>query len=136
MTDASLASPSTLPIVAGQLMRRTLQLLGGEGSGRRWQWAWCALERTCSWARRAITLIHSDLKDNVESVQRFMNEARAAAAQGRAHRTACSNVGLLSTGEPYLVMEQLEGTGLDHICSNTGAGANRSVDIVLQACEG
>jgi serine/threonine-protein kinase len=46
-------------------------------------------------------------------------------------------VGQLDSGEPYLVMEQLEGIGLDEFIEARGPLPQRqAVDIVLQACEG
>jgi serine/threonine protein kinase len=85
----------------------------------------------------AIKLIHSELKDDAEAVQRFVNEARAAAALKGEHIARVFDVGLLESGEPYLVMEQLEGTGLDQYLHERGPLAqSEAVDIVLQACEG
>lgn len=85
----------------------------------------------------AIKLIHSDLKDNEEAVQRFVQEARAAASLKGEHIARVFDVGLLPSGEPYLVMEQLEGVGLDDYLHERGPLAQaEAVDIVLQACEG
>lgn len=85
----------------------------------------------------AIKLIHSELKDDAEAVQRFVNEARATAALKGEHIARVFDVGLLQTGEPYLVMEQLEGIGLDQYLRERGPLApSEAVDIVLQVCEG
>jgi serine/threonine-protein kinase len=85
----------------------------------------------------AIKLIHSELKDDEEAVQRFVQEARAAASLKGEHIARVFDVGLLPSGEPYLVMEQLEGLGLDDYLHERGPLAQaEAVDIVLQACEG
>jgi eukaryotic-like serine/threonine-protein kinase len=85
----------------------------------------------------AIKVIHSDLKDDTEAVQRFVNEARAAAQLKGEHIARVFDVGVLESGEPYLVMEQLEGISLDQYLAERGTLAEaEAVDIVLQVCEG
>ena len=85
----------------------------------------------------AIKLIRPDLKHDAESVVRFLNEARTAAALKGEHIARVYDVGQLETGEPYLVMEQLEGVSLDSFLAERGAlPQTEAVDIVLQACDG
>src|SRR5689334_17458976 len=85
----------------------------------------------------AIKVIHSELKDDAEAVQRFVNEARAAAGLKGEHVARVFDVGVLESGEPYLVMEQLEGVSLDQYLPGRGTLAlGETVDIVLQVCEG
>jgi serine/threonine-protein kinase len=53
------------------------------------------------------------------------------------HIARVYDVGQLESGEPYLVMEQLEGIGLDAFIRERGRLSQAdAVDIVLQACEG
>jgi serine/threonine protein kinase len=85
----------------------------------------------------AIKLIHSELKDDAEAVQRFLNEARTTAALGGEHIARVFDCGLLPTGEPYLVMEQLDGVALDDYLRDRGQlSLGEAIDIVLQACKG
>jgi serine/threonine-protein kinase len=85
----------------------------------------------------AIKLIHAELKDDVEAVGRFVNEARAAAALRGDHIARVFDAGQLSTGEPYLVMEQLQGLGLDQYLQGRGPlPTAEAIAIVLQVCEG
>jgi eukaryotic-like serine/threonine-protein kinase len=85
----------------------------------------------------AVKLIHSELKDSPEAVQRFLNEARTTAALKGEHIARVFDVGVLASGEPYIVMEQLEGIGLDHYLEDRGAlDQEEAVGIVLEACEG
>jgi serine/threonine-protein kinase len=85
----------------------------------------------------AIKLIHSELKDDHEAVHRFVNEARAAAALRGEHIARVFDVGLLPSGEPFLVMERLEGMGLDQRLQECGVLAfDEALSIVLQVCEG
>jgi serine/threonine-protein kinase len=85
----------------------------------------------------AIKVIHSELKGDSEVVQRFINEARAAAALKGEHIARVFDVGMLESGEPYLVMEQLEGMSLDLYLAGRGPlTLTEAADIVLQVCEG
>lgn len=133
VADASVApTPSIAP---GQLIgERYLvgEVLGGGGMG-----VVCAGTHVLLGTPVAIKLIHSDLKQDAEAVQRFMNEARASAGLKGEHIARVFDVGLLDSGEPYLVMEQLEGTSLDQYLQSRGPlGQQEAADIVLQACEG
>jgi serine/threonine protein kinase len=66
-----------------------------------------------------------------------LNEARAAAALKGEHIARVHDFGQLPSGEPYLVMEHLEGMGLDAFLAERGPLAQaEAVDILLQACEG
>lgn len=85
----------------------------------------------------AVKLIHSELKDMPEAVQRFLNEARTTAALKGEHIARVFDVGVLASGEPYIIMEQLEGIGLDQYLEERGAlDQEEAVGIVLEACEG
>jgi serine/threonine protein kinase len=85
----------------------------------------------------AIKLIRSDLKEDAECVQRFLNEARRAAALHSERIARVHDVGQLDTGEPYLVMELLEGSELARHLERHGPLAQaEAVAIVLQICEG
>ncbi len=65
--------------------------------------------------RVAIKLLHSFLVTNEEVVKRFFREARAAAAIAHRNIIDVLDMGVTAGGEPYLVMEFLEGRGLDAI---------------------
>lgn len=85
----------------------------------------------------AIKVIRSNLKGDNEVVRRFVNEARAAAALKGEHIARVFDVGVLDSGEPYMVMEQLDGVTLDQYIAGRGALTRaEAVDIVLQVCEG
>ena len=74
--------------------------------------------------------------DETEATGRFLREAKAVVRLRDEHVAKVFDVGALETGEPYIVMEYLDGSDL--------AGAReaarrdprrRGVDYVLQACE-
>ena len=133
--SATQLGPSTPPIAAGQIIGeryRVGEVLGGGGMG-----VVCAGTHMLLGTPVAIKLIHSELKDDAEAVQRFVNEARATAALKGEHIARFFDVGLLESGEPYLVMEQLEGVSLDEYLHERGPLAqSEAIDILLQVCEG
>jgi eukaryotic-like serine/threonine-protein kinase len=132
---AAATSQLGLPIAPGQVIGeryRVGQLLGGGGMGVVFAGTHLLLGTPV-----AVKLIHSDLKDHPEAVQRFLNEARTTAALKGEHIARVFDVGVLASGEPYLVMEHLEGCGLDQYLEQHGPlGQAEAVDIVLQSCEG
>jgi eukaryotic-like serine/threonine-protein kinase len=134
-SPATTQVPEGLPIAPGQLIgERYLvgQLLGGGGMGVVFSGTHVLLGTPV-----AVKLIHSELKNDAEAVQRFLNEARTTAALKGEHIARVFDVGLLDSGEPYIVMEHLEGLGLDQYLQDHGPLSQaEAVDIVLQACEG
>jgi eukaryotic-like serine/threonine-protein kinase len=71
-----------------------------------------------------------------ESVARFMREGRAAAGLHSEHVARVLDVGRLDTGEPYMVMEFLQGRDLSDLIRGDGPQpVDRAVSYVLQACE-
>ncbi|HTQ04627.1 MAG TPA: protein kinase [Polyangiaceae bacterium] len=85
----------------------------------------------------AIKLIRPDFKDDGEFVRRFLNEARRAALLKSERITRVHDVGQLESGEPYLVMELLEGIELEKFLEERGWLAPLdAVNIALQICEG
>ncbi len=84
----------------------------------------------------ALKFLHPELARNAALVGRFLEEARAAAALRGEHVVRVMDVGQLSDGVPYFVMEYLEGTDLEALLRKEGPfPPDRAVDYVLQACE-
>jgi serine/threonine-protein kinase len=71
-------------------------------------------------------------------VARFLREAQATVKLRGEHVARVSDVGRMPTGEPFLVMEYLEGKDLSGVLdeSRWGIAAPTAVDYVLQAIEG
>ena len=85
---------------------------------------------------RAIKFMLPETLDDKESVERFLREARAAAKLTSPHAVKVHDVARLPTGEPYIVMEYLEGTDLKkHLSEKRVIPAPEAVSYLLQACD-
>ncbi len=62
--------------------------------------------------RVALKLLHANMLENAEYVQRFMREAQAAAAVPSEHVAEVYELGFTPTGAPFIAMELLEGHDL------------------------
>jgi serine/threonine-protein kinase len=86
--------------------------------------------------QRAIKFMMPDAIEDRESVERFLREARAAAELKSQHAVKIHDVARLPTGEPYIVMELLEGTDFRTLLKQRRAlPAHEAVAYMLQACE-
>ena len=80
-------------------------------------------------------MLPAALKDK-ESVERFLLEARSAAALKSEHVARVLDVGTLDTGAPYIVMEYLEGLTLDAFLEQGNElSVAEAVEYTIQACE-
>jgi eukaryotic-like serine/threonine-protein kinase len=84
----------------------------------------------------AIKLLKPDALAHPDIVARFGNEARSASRIQSEHVARVLDVGALDSGEPYMVMEYLEGLDLSKYVRQRGPLAiEEAVDYLLQACE-
>ena len=129
------AAQGALPVGPGAIIGgryRVGEVIGEGGMGIVLEAVHLGLE-----APVAVKIIRSDLMQDQEFVLRFTNEARAAALLKGEHIARVYDVGRLETGEPYLVMERLEGVGLESFLASVGPlDAATAVGLVLEVCEG
>ncbi|WP_437826780.1 protein kinase domain-containing protein [Sorangium sp. So ce1153] len=86
--------------------------------------------------RVAIKFLLPQARERADLVARFLREGQAAARIRSEHVTRVYDVGTLARGEPYLVMEYLEGTDLKALLRNRGPlPVELACDYLLQACE-
>ena len=86
--------------------------------------------------RVAIKLLRSSALANSKALRRFEREAHAAASLRSEHVARVLDVGELTDGRPFMVMEYLEGRDLgDVIDEGPYLPVGELVDYVLQACE-
>lgn len=86
--------------------------------------------------RVAIKLLLKEAREHPEVLERFMREARAAAKIHGEHIARVIDVGELSDGAPYMVMEYLEGHDLAALLKTRGPLAPGTIaSFVIQACD-
>ncbi|WP_437964049.1 protein kinase [Sorangium sp. So ce260] len=86
--------------------------------------------------RVAIKFLLPQARERADLVARFLREGQAAARIRSEHVTRVYDVGTLGRGEPYLVMEYLEGIDLKALLRERGPlPVELACDYLLQACE-
>lgn len=84
----------------------------------------------------AIKIMLPEMLDHPESVGRFLREARASARLRGEHVARVHDVGTLENGVPYMVLELLEGSDLDHWLTTRGKlTVGEACAYVYQVCE-
>jgi serine/threonine protein kinase len=84
----------------------------------------------------AIKFLSATAVRDADRLQRFYQEARAAARIQNEHVVRVSDVSQLEDGTPYLVMEYLEGSDLESVVRARGPlPIDEAVDYILQATE-
>jgi eukaryotic-like serine/threonine-protein kinase len=128
-----MSSPST-PLPVGTLVDgkyRIDRVLGAGGMGVVVVATDVRLDRPV-----ALKFVQREALGNPEVVRRFTREARAAGRLKSEHVARVHDVGALGTGEPYIVMEYLEGEDLARVIARGGRqSVAEAVDWTLQACE-
>jgi serine/threonine-protein kinase len=87
--------------------------------------------------RVAVKVLFVDRATDEVTTERFVREAQAAARLQSEHAVRVMDAGVLPHGQPYLVMELLEGCDLAELLALSGPlEVPEFVDYMLQACEG
>ncbi len=95
------------------------------------------VEHTLTKHRRALKLLHREMAAIPAIVTRFLREASAAGHIGNPHVVETFDAGQLDDGEPYIVMELLEGKTLAELLEQSKVlGLLETCEILLQACDG
>jgi len=85
----------------------------------------------------ALKLLHSHLLSSGKAVQRFQREAQAASYLKHENLLEVHDFGITAAGQPYLVMDYLDGCSLeDYIKFHGAMNWKSTVEIMLQLCEG
>jgi serine/threonine-protein kinase len=124
--------PSLPPgaVVAGKL--RVIRELGAGGMGTVYE-----VEHELTKHRRALKILHAQAVQDGAAVARFQREAAAAGRIGNAHIAETFDAGRLDTGEPYLLMELLDGETLDALLKRSGPiDPAELAELGVQACDG
>ncbi|MCC6648899.1 MAG: serine/threonine protein kinase [Polyangiaceae bacterium] len=110
---------------------RLLRVIGEGGMGVVWEGENVRIRR-----RVAVKILRASVTSLSESVERFEREAQAAARIGSAHIVEVFDLGDLPDGSRYLVMEHLEGEGLDQRLRAGPMSPQAAARVILQALEG
>src|ERR1043165_3354363 len=108
--------PSALPagtLLAGKF--RVVRCLGAGGMGSVYE-----IEHELTKHRRALKMLHAAMASVPGVVERFLREASAAGRVGNPHIVETFDAGKLETGEPYIVMELLQGQTLAELLDAQG----------------
>ena len=111
---AGLQGPDLVGSVLGGSYRIT-RLIGQGGMGAVYEGVQVRLER-----RVAIKLMARELSANPEAIARFRREAEVTSQLGHPHIVQVFDFGAAPGGEPYLVMEYLEGEDLEKRIQRVG----------------
>jgi eukaryotic-like serine/threonine-protein kinase len=130
MADPSLSDvPSAGDTIAGKYVVERVLGVGGMG-------VVVAARHAQLGNRVAIKFMRDAATRDVQAVQRFVREARAAVALTSEHVARVIDVGALESGAPYIVMEYLEGLDLAAVLRRDGPmPVDVAAGLVLQACE-
>jgi serine/threonine protein kinase len=112
MTESPLPDLSGT-VVAGKY--RVERLLGQGGMGSVWAGRHVTLGQLV-----AVKFVHPKLAGSTEARRRFDNEAKAAARIKSRHAVAVQDHGVSEAGQPYIVMEYLEGESLERSIRRRG----------------
>jgi serine/threonine-protein kinase len=130
VSDSRLRDGATLP-VAGDIIGgkyEIVRVLGSGAMGVVYEANHVRLRQ-----RLAIKVLRSDVGDLEKLLARFENEAKASAQLRSIHAARVVDVDSLPNGLPYMVMEYLEGRGLDAELEAKGPmPVELAVDIVTQ----
>jgi len=111
---------------------RIVRLLGEGGMGAVYEGENVRIHR-----RVAIKILHSNVADSEDAVQRFEREAQAAGRIGSEHIVEVLDLGDLPDGDRYMVMEYLDGEALNDRIANAGAMSAYDVaPIAVELLEG
>ncbi|MGO9663175.1 MAG: protein kinase domain-containing protein [Polyangia bacterium] len=106
---------------------RITRLIGEGGMGAVYEAVQLRLNK-----RVAVKLMARDLAANREALARFHREAEITSRLGHPHLVSVVDFGQAESGEPYLVMEYLEGEDLDHRLRRVGRMPIEAVAHVLK----
>ena len=106
-----------MAVAAGQAFGnfQVVRLLGEGGFGEVYEAENPFLQR-----RAAIKIMHTGMDQDPELVRRFLNEARAASAIRHPNIIDVFDAGVTPDGEPYILMEFLEGDSLQKVILQQG----------------
>lgn len=134
MSDIKVASPHPTKSGPGTVLDGRFEILSTLGNG---SMSVVVSARHLQLRQKvAIKLLRAEYASRPDVVTRFLREARAAASLRNEHVVSVTDVGMLPTGVPYMIMEYLQGTDLAaHLATHGALQVDQAVDYVLQLLE-
>jgi len=120
---------SAIPPVETVSHYRLLELLGRGAMGEVWLAEDLQLPR-----RVAVKLLPRHLSDDAEAVERLLREARAAATVDHPNVVTVHEAGLVD-GQPYLVMQRVEGETLEHRLARGPLPVDQAIGLVAAVAD-
>jgi serine/threonine protein kinase len=85
----------------------------------------------------AVKVLNAQQLSDPISIKRFEREAKAASLLSHGNLVSVYDFGVTASGQPFLVMDYLQGSGLDRVLADQGVlSGKRFVDIFSQICDG
>lgn len=131
--DARLVESSSDPFIGMRVADRYhLEVPVGYGG---WSMVYRATDEKLARAV-AVKILHLPLASSPEKVERFRHEAHAASSFNHANIATIYDYGALPSGQPYLVMEFLNGKSLAELLKERGKLTQaEAVNLFAQACD-
>lgn len=136
-TDGSLSTEMSTaakdPLIGTVIAERleVLSLIGAGGMSTVYRAKHLLLDRVV-----AVKVMQVGKVDD-NAVRRFQQEAKAATALNHPNIAAVREFGIAESGDPYLVMDYIEGTSLADAIKQSGTlGVERTKQIITQVCAG
>jgi eukaryotic-like serine/threonine-protein kinase len=126
--------PLTIPFAVGDVIADKYEVVGLLGTGG--MGYVISARHTELGEMMALKFLRPEALAHAELVERFAREARAAAKIRSEHVANVFDVGTLSDGTPFIVMEYLAGKDLaDHLHHEGALPISVAVEYIMQACE-
>jgi serine/threonine-protein kinase len=114
-------------IIAGKY--RIMKVIGEGGAGRVFRARHVHMDRQV-----AVKVLPADASLDAETKERFIREARAANLVRHENIVEIHDLGETREGVPYMIMELLDGPGLEQVIRKGRLPVERAVRIVRQVC--
>lgn len=96
----------------------------------------CMVRHRVLGRRFALKVLRTECSRDLEFTERLLREARALAAMNHPNIVSITDSGRLVTGEPYFVMEYIEGISLERLVREGGPlDAGLALEIAAGVCE-
>ncbi len=133
--DGTILTPLTTDELVGTVLAdryEVLETIGGGGMGQVYKARHTLMNRIV-----AIKVLHRHLISSGDALKRFQLEAQAASCLSLPNILTIYDFGVASNGQPFMVMDYLEGTSLSTVLKAEGRlQIDRAVWIFNQACAG